>query len=167
MRDSEIKHCQSWREHYYATEAEIKRRGKVTVKPPQRIDMHETIVAERCVNCYPSRGQWKNIKVSWPAAMCCWPLFMQRDNAHAFPSVLTHPDCAAPAWCCSNGYSSQSSERALAYWWTICRNSAPVSKHPKSLPSNRYQCNVTHETCSASFQPAQACGGKCGWYISQ
>ena len=28
MRDSEIKHCQSWREHYYATEAEIKRRGK-------------------------------------------------------------------------------------------------------------------------------------------
>ena len=48
MRDSEIKHCQSWREHYYATEAEIKRRGKVTVKPPQRIDMHEAIVAERC-----------------------------------------------------------------------------------------------------------------------
>ena len=28
MRDSEIKHFQSWREHYYATEAEIKCRGK-------------------------------------------------------------------------------------------------------------------------------------------
>ena len=33
--------------------------------------------------------------------MCCWPLFMRRGRARAFPSGSTRPDYAAPVWCCN------------------------------------------------------------------
>lgn len=75
---------------------------------------HNTTVAERCVNCTPSRRQRKNIKFFRPAAIRCWPLFMQRDRVRAFPSGSTRPDYAAPVWCCNNGYRSQSSAQAPA-----------------------------------------------------
>ena len=66
------------------------------------------------LNRTPSRGQRKNIKFFRPAAIRCWPLFMQRDRVRAFPSGSTRPDYAAPVWCCNNGYRSQSSAQAPA-----------------------------------------------------
>ena len=41
---------------------------------------------------------------------------MQPDIVDAFPSALGRPGCAVPVWCCSNGYSFQSSVRAPSYW---------------------------------------------------
>ena len=68
------------------------------------------------LNCTPSRRQRKNIKFFRPAAIRCWPLFMQRDRVRAFPSGSTRPDYAAPVWCCNNGHRSQSSGQVHVCW---------------------------------------------------
>ena len=68
------------------------------------------------VNRTPSRGQRKNIKFFRPAAIRCWPFFMRRGKAHAFPSASGRPDYAGHVLCCNNGCSSQSFERVPAYW---------------------------------------------------
>lgn len=68
------------------------------------------------MNCTPSRRQRKNIKFFRPAAIRCWPLFMQRDRVRAFPSGSTRPDYAAPVWCCNNGHRSQSSGQVHVCW---------------------------------------------------
>ena len=66
------------------------------------------------VNRTPSRGQRKNIKFSRPAAIRCWPLFMRRDKACAFPSASGRPDCAGHVSCCNSEYTAGSSEQARA-----------------------------------------------------
>ena len=66
------------------------------------------------VNRTPSRGQRKNIKFSRPAAIRCWPLFMRRGKACAFPSASGHPDCAGHVLCCNSEYTAGSSEQARA-----------------------------------------------------
>ena len=43
----------------------------------------------------PSRGQRKNIKFFWSAAMHCWPFFMRPETAGAFPLASRRPNCAA------------------------------------------------------------------------
>ena len=41
-----------------------------------RIDMHETIVAERFAEPHPVKRTVKKYKVFRPAAIRCWPLFI-------------------------------------------------------------------------------------------
>ena len=66
------------------------------------------------MNRTPSRGQRKNIKFSRPAAIRCWPLFMRRGKACAFPSASGRPDCAGHVSCCNSEYTAGSSEQARA-----------------------------------------------------
>ena len=66
------------------------------------------------LNRTPSRGQRKNIKFSRPAAIRCWPLFMRRGKACAFPSASGRPDCAGHVSCCNSEYTAGSSEQARA-----------------------------------------------------
>ena len=74
----------------------------------------DTCCADRMVNRTPSRGQRKNIKFSWPAAIRCWPLFMRRGKACAFPSASGRLDCAGHVLCCNSEYTAGSSEQARA-----------------------------------------------------
>ena len=50
------------------------------------------------------------------------------------------------------------------YGWTVCRSIAPASESPRIPPLDRYQCSGPHGTYSASSPPAQAFGGRSGWY---
>ena len=74
----------------------------------------EKKAAKQNVNRTPSRGQRKNIKFSRPAAIRCWPLFMRRGKACAFPSASGRPDCAGHVLCCNSEYTARSSEQARA-----------------------------------------------------
>lgn len=77
-----------------------------------RLIMHESSL--HFLNRTPSRGQRKNIKFSRPAAIRCWPLFMRRGKACAFPSASGRPDCAGHVSCCNSEYTAGSSEQARA-----------------------------------------------------
>lgn len=93
----------------YKRKIEVKNVGKTTsdsssFEEKQYGDMNRT----------PSRGQRKNIKFSRPAAIRCWPLFMRRGKACAFPSASGRPDCAGHVLCCNSEYTAGSSEQARA-----------------------------------------------------
>ena len=68
------------------------------------------------LNRTPSRGQRKNIKFFRSAAKRCWPFFMRRGKAHAFPSASARPDYAGHVLCCNSEYTAGSSEQARACW---------------------------------------------------
>ena len=88
-------------------------------KPPSAAALHAKRIRTEAqqlmeMNRTPSRGQRKNIKFSRPAAIRCWPLFMRRDKACAFPSASGRPDCAGHVSCCNSEYTAGSSEQARA-----------------------------------------------------
>ena len=66
------------------------------------------------LNRTPSRGQRKNIKFPRSAAERCWPFFMRRGKACAFPSASERPDYAGHVSCCNSEYTAGSSGQARA-----------------------------------------------------
>lgn len=86
--------------------------GKILYEGKNLLEMDKKQL--RRIEPHPVKRTEKNIKFPRSAAERCWPFFMRRGKACAFPSASERPDYAGHVSCCNSEYTAGSSGQARA-----------------------------------------------------